>query len=65
LKICCNSQQIVPGDMNVRVAQSRTYNGLLRVPFVTAGEDKKILTVYWTSRVEKYWKKEERNEDKI
>jgi hypothetical protein len=58
-------EQIVPGDMNVRVAQAKTYNGLLRVPFVTVGEDKKILTVYWTSRVEKYWKKEEQNEDKI
>ena len=58
-------EQIVPGDMNVRVAQARTYNGLLRVPFVTVGEDKKILTVYWPSRVEKYWEKEEQNEDKI
>ena len=58
-------EQIVPGDMNVRVAQARAYNGLLRVPFVTVGEDKKILTVYWTSRVEKYWEKEKQNEDKI
>jgi hypothetical protein len=58
-------EQIVPGDMDVLVAQARIYNGLLRVPFVTIGEDKKILTMYWTSRVEKYWKKENQNEDKI
>ena len=29
--------------------------GLLRVPFVEVEEGRKILTVYWTSRVEKYW----------
>jgi len=58
-------EQIVSGDMNVLVAQARTCNGLLRVPFVTTGDDKKILTVYWTSRIEKYWKKENQNEDKI
>jgi hypothetical protein len=47
--------QIVPGDMNTLVAQSKNRNGLLRVPFVEINGDRKILTVYWTSKVEKYW----------
>lgn len=59
-----NPEQIVPGDMNVLVAQARTRNGLLRVPFVEIGGNRKVLTVYWTSKVKRYWK-EEKNEDKI
>ncbi|MBI4839417.1 MAG: DUF4258 domain-containing protein [Nitrospirae bacterium] len=59
-----NPEQIVPGDMGVLVAQSRTRNGLLRAPFIKIGSDRKVLTVYWTSKVEKYWK-EEKNENKI
>lgn len=49
-------EQIVPGDMNTFVAQSKNRNGLLRVPFVEISGDRKILTVYWTSKIEKYWK---------
>ncbi|HHT9124741.1 MAG TPA: hypothetical protein ACFYD6_02880 [Candidatus Brocadiia bacterium] len=56
-----NPEQIVSGDMDVLVGQARTRNGLLRVPFVEISGDRKILTVYWTSNVEKYWK--EKNED--
>lgn len=59
-----NPEQVAPGDMDVLVAQAKTRNGLLRVPFTELGEDRKILTVYWTSKVDKYWK-EERYEDKI
>jgi len=40
------------------VAQVRRANGLLRVPFVEVTEGRKILTVYWTSKVEKYWREE-------
>ncbi len=54
--LASNPEQIVPGDMDVLVAQTRTRNGLLRVPFIEIGVDRKILTVYWTSKVEKYWK---------
>lgn len=59
-----NPEQVAPGDMDVLVAQAKTRNGLLRVPFTELGEDRKILTVYWTSKVDKYWK-EEKYEDKI
>lgn len=59
-----NPEQIVPGDMNILVAQTRTRDGLLRVPFIESGEDRKTLTVYWTSKIEKYWR-EAKNENKI
>jgi hypothetical protein len=51
-----NPAQVVPGDRNVLVAQARRGKGLLRVPFVDVEGNKKVLTIYWTSRVEKYWK---------
>ena len=51
-----NPEQVVPGDRDALVAQRRRGNGLLRVPFVEVEGNKRVLTVYWTSRVEKYWK---------
>jgi len=53
-----NPEQVVAGDLNALVAQARRENGLLRVPFVEAEGALKILTVYWTSKVEKYWQEE-------
>ncbi len=53
-----NPEQIVPGERGALVAQKKSRNGLLRVPFLEIGKDKKILTVYWTSRIDKYWKEE-------
>jgi len=44
-------EQIVAGDQSALIAQSRRDDGLLRVPFLSVGEDRKILTVYWTSRI--------------
>lgn len=49
-------EQVVLGDREVLVAQGRRGSGLLRVPFVEVGGNRKILTVYWTSKVQKYWK---------
>jgi hypothetical protein len=46
--------RIVPGDRGVSVAQGLRGEGLLRVPFVETGGGRKVLTVYWTSKVEKY-----------
>ena len=57
-EVVMNPAQIVPGDLEALVAQTRRGRGLLRVPFAQAGDDRKILTVYWTSKVEKYWKGE-------
>lgn len=49
-------EQIVAGDQSALIAQSRRDDGPLRVPFLSVGEDRKILTVYWTSRIGSYWK---------
>ena len=57
-------EQIMPGDQDALVAQARRGSGLLRAPFIEAEGKRKILTVYWTSKVEKYWK-EEQNADSI
>ncbi len=51
-----NPVQIVPGDREAIVAQVKRGNGLLRAPFVEIEAGRKILTVYWTSKVERYWK---------
>jgi general stress protein 26 len=53
-----NPEQIVSGDVDVLIAQTKTHNGLLRAPFVEVGNNRKVLTVYWTSKVERYWKEE-------
>jgi hypothetical protein len=50
--------QVVNGDMGILVAQGRTRDGLLRAPFVRTGDNLRIITVYWTSRIEKYWEEE-------
>jgi len=51
-----NPDQVVTGYQNTLVAQSRWGGGLLRVPFIEVKEGRKILTFYWTSKVEKYWR---------
>ena len=53
-----NPAQVAPGDLTALVAQVRRANGLLRVPFVEVTEGRKILTVYWTSKIDKYWREE-------
>lgn len=49
-------QQIVAGDLDNLIAQSKNRNGLLRVPFRQIADNRKVITIYWTSKVEKYWK---------
>ena len=51
-----NPEQIVEGDRGTFVAQSRRREGLLRVPYAEVEGKRKLLTVYWTSRVSKYWR---------
>jgi len=57
-------QQVVSGDMDVLVAQSKREKGLLRVAYKDIEYGKKILTIYWTTKTEKYWKEKD-NEDKV
>ena len=49
-------EQVVPGDFEIFVAQSRLLGGLLRVAFVDVETRRKIVTLYWTSQVHRYWK---------
>ena len=61
-----NPEQVVPGDQDTFVAQSRRCKGLLRVPFAEVEGQRKVLTVYWTSQVQRYWREEkDKDEDSI
>jgi len=51
-----HSEHIMHGDRDVLIAQGRRGGGLLRVPFIETEGERKILTIYWTSKTEKYWK---------
>ncbi|MBS4033319.1 MAG: DUF4258 domain-containing protein [Ignavibacterium sp.] len=62
--VLSSPQQVVRGDLDDFVAQSKNRSGLLRVPFRQIDNDRKVITVYWTSKVEKYWKEED-DESKI
>ncbi|MBP0028424.1 DUF4258 domain-containing protein [Roseofilum reptotaenium CS-1145] len=52
--VVTNPQQIILED-DVLVAQVKRGNGLLRVPFVEIGKTKRILTLYWTNQIKRYW----------
>lgn len=51
------AQQVVAED-DVWVVQSRRGNGLLRIVFAEIGNTKRILTLYWTNQVKRYWLEE-------
>ena len=53
-----NPQQAIAED-DVQVAQTRRGEGLLRVVYVEIGNTKRILTLYWTNQVNRYWQQEE------
>ena len=53
--VVLSPEQVVQGHAGLSVAQSRMGRGLLRVPFFEVEADRKIVTVYWTSRVNRYW----------
>ena len=54
-EVLSKPDQIVKGDGEILIAQSRKQNGLLRVLFLNLKGGKKIITIYWTSKIEKYW----------
>jgi len=51
--------------MGVLIAQSKNRDGLLRILFIQEEKVRKIITIYWTSKVEKYWKEGKSDKDKI
>lgn len=63
-QLLARPEQITPGDGDVLVAQARRGPGLIRVPFVSEKDGRRVLTVYWTSRIEKYWR-EQQDEDAV
>ena len=48
-------EQVATGHAGLLVAQSHLDGGLLRVPFVEVEGRRKIVTLYWTSQLERYW----------
>ncbi|MEB3292298.1 MAG: DUF4258 domain-containing protein [Synechococcales bacterium] len=50
-------QQIVSED-EVRIAQSLRGNGLLRIVFADIGNTRRIITLYWTNQINRYWQEE-------
>jgi len=50
--------QVVPGDVGALIAQAPYGDGLLRVVYREDAGTQRILTLYWTSRVSRYWKGE-------
>jgi len=48
--------QVVDGDLGVKIAQAKSRDGVLRIPFKEEEGGYRIITVYWSSRVERYWK---------
>lgn len=50
-------QQIVTED-DVLVAQSIRGNGLLRIVFADIGNTRRIITLYWTNQINRYWQEE-------
>jgi hypothetical protein len=55
--IVTQPQQIVTED-EVLVAQSIRGNGLLRVVFADIGNTRRIITLYWTNQINRYWQEE-------
>ena len=47
--------QVVSGHRYTKIAQVKLGNGLLRIPHVEKNGNLVILTLYWTSKVSKYW----------
>ncbi|MGI0490943.1 DUF4258 domain-containing protein [Alkalinema pantanalense CENA528] len=55
--IVAQPQQIVTED-EVRIAQSLRGDGLLRVVFTDIGNTRRIITLYWTNQINRYWQEE-------
>ena len=54
-QVILNPDQVVPGDLGIVIAQSRKGDGLLRIPYMATERGMKVLTLYWTSKIGKYW----------
>ncbi|MGD1903620.1 MAG: DUF4258 domain-containing protein [Geitlerinemataceae cyanobacterium] len=57
--VLTDPEEVVP-EGDVLVAQSRYGDGLLRVVFAEVGSATRIITLYWTNQVKRYWQGETR-----
>ena len=55
-KLLQHPEQVVEGDRGVQIAQTKRGNGLLRVAFKETEDGVTVITLYWTSKISKYWK---------
>ena len=53
-----NPHQIIKGDGETLIAQSKRDNGLLRVVYIKGNNNIRIITLYWTSKIERYLEEE-------
>ncbi len=61
VEIVLNNPQQIVIENEVLIAQSKRGNGLLRIVFVNIGNTQRILTLYWTNQVNRYW--QEKNDE--
>jgi len=61
-KLLKHPQQVIKGKEGEEIAQGifeRTSKDfLLRVVYTREGKEPKVITAYWTSKIEKYWEGE-------
>lgn len=50
-------EQVVIED-DVKVAQGKRGQGILRIPFTDIGDTRRIITLYWTNQVKRYWQED-------
>lgn len=55
-RVARSPDQVVPGRGPAEIAQTRWQQGLIRVVFVDDGEERKLITVYWMSQADRYWR---------
>ncbi len=55
--VVTHPQQIITED-DVLVAQSIRGSGLLRIVFADIGSTRRIITLYWTNQINRYWQEE-------
>lgn len=58
VEMVISSPQQLMIEGTVWVAHSQRGKGLLRVVFVEMGNTKRILTLYWTNQIRRYWQEE-------
>jgi hypothetical protein len=54
-----NPPQLIDGYGDTKIAQDKWGDGVLRIVFVEGPGFRKIVTLYWTSKVVKYWREDE------